>query len=153
MGEGFASNWDKRHTIVVVWAVQGSVGAYLGIGVGIHKKIELAFQLWDDLAPEMGWERSCCSARRRNEMVFPCLDGLLGNVASMIIGWYKLVIHVGFLDSLFILFGCLVVEYLACWHYSTCFHSLECRAAGTYHFSFRLVFGGFHPDGVGAGMV
>ena len=57
MGKRFTSYWYEGHAIVVVRAVQGGVGTYLGIGVGIHEEIELAFHLWDSLTPEMGWER------------------------------------------------------------------------------------------------
>jgi hypothetical protein len=49
--------------------------------------------VWDELAPQVEWKFVGCAADDSNEVVFPCLYGLFGDIAAVVIRWDKLVCH------------------------------------------------------------
>ena len=59
-----------------------------GVGIGLTQEVELSFHVWNELAPKVEWKFVGCAAEDSNEMVFPCLYGLFGNVAAMVIRWH-----------------------------------------------------------------
>ncbi len=58
----------------------------------------MAFHLGYGLAPQMERKGVRCSTEDTEKVIFPSLDGLFGQVATMVVGWDKLVVHVSGLD-------------------------------------------------------
>ena len=56
----------------------------------------------DELEPQVEGEGGSGAAEDGDEMVLPKLDGFFGNVAAVIIRWYKMVSHYGGMYCLFI---------------------------------------------------
>jgi hypothetical protein len=55
----------------------------------------LAFDLGEKLAPKMHRHGGQASAEYAEHVVLECLDGLLGKVAAMVVGWGEFVCHLG----------------------------------------------------------
>ena len=55
----------------------------------------MPLSLRDGLAPEVEQESLNCAANDDDEVVFPSLQGLLGDVATMVVGRNELIHHVG----------------------------------------------------------
>ena len=63
--------------------------------VRLLEEEELPFCLRDGLAPEVEQESLGYAAKDTDEVVFPCLEGLLGDVAAMVVGgtsWYVMLV-------------------------------------------------------------
>ena len=71
-------------------------------------------------------------------MIFPKLDSLLGDVASMVVGGNELVGHAGGDDGGLVLGGCFVVEDLVFWVEAGRAHAGDGICAGGNHGVFGL---------------
>ena len=151
--EGFHADGDEGECRVVVWAVEVCIGGYFWVHVALAEEEELAFRLGDDLAPQPKGESMGSAAEDRNKMVLPKLDRLLGDVAAVVVGRYKLVRHTGVCDGFFVLGRRFVVKNLVFGAQAGGSHSGEAAAAGSNHGILRFAREGFNPGCVGVDLV
>ena len=59
-----------------------------GVGIGLMQEVELSFHVWTELAPKVEWKFVSCAAEDSNKVVFPCLYGLFGHIAAVVIRWH-----------------------------------------------------------------
>ncbi len=109
------ANGDKWVAIVIVMVIHVCVGRDVRIGLQLTKEKQLTFDLGEKLAPKMHWHGGGASAEYADHVVLEHLDGLLGEVAAMIIRGDKFVCHLGEFSFGFVCKQCLVVEYLVSW--------------------------------------
>ena len=62
------------------------VGKMFWLDVVLKKKQDLLFGLWYGLAPAVRGKSCGHSTEDTNKMVFPSLDGLLGDISAVLIG-------------------------------------------------------------------
>ena len=93
-------------------AVKVLVRGDFGISAALTEEEELPFSRGDGLAPHVEGESTRCAAEESDKVVFPKLDGLLGDVAGMVVGWNELVGHAGADDSGLVLGGRFVIQNL-----------------------------------------
>ncbi len=86
-------------------------------------------------------------------MVLERLDGLLGKVATMVIGGDKFVCHLGEFDLGLVRERCLVVKYLVPWDDAASGHSRKCATAGKNEFALAVVLECLALGGVGVHVV
>ena len=84
---------DEGEGGVIMCAVQVCVGQDVGICVALAEEEELSLGLGDGLAPQAEGEGAGGAAEDGNKMILPELDGLLGDVAAMVVGGNELVSH------------------------------------------------------------
>ena len=142
------ANGDEGECRVAVWAVEVCVGGYFWVHVALAEEEELAFRLRDDLAPQAEGGSVSCAAEDRDEVVLPKLDRLLGNVAAVVVGRYKLVRHAGVCDGFFVFGRRFVIENLVFRAQAGGSHTGEAAAAGGNHGIFCFAREGFNPGRV-----
>jgi hypothetical protein len=76
-----------------MWPIEVSIGGDFGVCIGLAEEVELSFHVWDELAPQVERKFVGCAADDGNEVVFPSLYGLFGDIAAVVIWWDKLVCH------------------------------------------------------------
>ena len=103
--------------------------------------------MWYGLAPEVEREGVGGAAEHTNEVVLPRLEGLLRDVAAMVIWGHKLVCHVCLPDLVPVRRRDLVVEDLMGGDDALESHAGEALAAGKDEFAFGAVLHGFNPGG------
>jgi hypothetical protein len=81
------------------------------------------------------------------------LDGLLGQIALMVIWEGKFVCHHGEFDFGLVCKHCLVVEYLVSWDNAALGHLRKCMMAGENEFALAVILEGLAPGGVGVHVV
>ena len=113
----------------------------------------MAFGLGGDLVPEVLGERGYSAAQNTIKMIFPGLDGFFGDVATVIIWWYKLESRVGGFDFVAIESRDFVVEDLMLWLDALVFHLCEGAATCQNHLPLCFVFYWLHPSGVAVDVV
>jgi hypothetical protein len=113
----------------------------------------LTFDLGEKLAPKMHRHGGQASAEYADNGVLERLGGLLGNVATIVIGGDEFVCHLGEFNLGLIHKQCLVVKYLVPWDNAALGHSHKCATAGKNEFALTVVFEGLAPGGVGVHMV
>ena len=86
-------------------------------------------------------------------MFLPCLDGLLCEVATVIIWRRNLECHVGCPYLLPVCRQDIIVKDLLFWENSLVFYSVQCPASGQYHFYLYHVLHGFNPCGLSINFV
>jgi hypothetical protein len=69
-------------------SIEVSICGDPGVGIGLTQEVELPFHVWNELAPQMEWKFVRCAAEDSNEVVFPCLYGLFGHIAAVVIRWH-----------------------------------------------------------------
>ena len=84
----------------------------MGIGVGSAEKVEGGGGLLDEAIPEVKWEVRVCTGKTRNKVVFPCADGFLSGIGSMVVRGDKLVRYIFACHKLFEARRAFVVEEL-----------------------------------------
>ncbi len=84
--KGLHAYGDKWVAIVIVMAVHMCVGQDVGIGLQLAQEKQLTFNLGEKLAPKMRRHGGRAPAEHADHVVLECLDGLLGKVATMVIG-------------------------------------------------------------------
>ncbi len=72
--------------IVIVMAVHMCIGQDVGIGLRLAEEEQLRFDLGEKLAPKIHRHGGQASAEHADHVVLECLDGLLGQIAPMVIG-------------------------------------------------------------------
>ena len=113
----------------------------------------MALSLGDDLAPEVLGKGCCGATYDANEVVFPGLDRFFGEVATVIIGWYKLKSHVGGDDLVAIECRDFIVKDLMLRHDALLLHACEGAATCQDHFTLCFVFHWLNPGGVAVNVV
>jgi hypothetical protein len=117
------------------------------------KEKQLMFDLGEMLAPKMHRHGGRASAEYTDHVVVECLDGLLGKVASMVIGGDKFICHLGEFNLGLVCKQCLVVEYMVPWDDAALGHLGECVTAGKNEFALAVVLEGLAPGEVGVHVV
>ncbi len=92
---GLHAYGDKWVAIVIVMAIHMCVGQDSGIGLRLAKEKQLTFNLGEMLAPKIHRHGGQASAEYADHVVLERLDGLLGDVAMMVIGGGEFVCHLG----------------------------------------------------------
>jgi len=115
------------------------IGRDVGIGLQLAKEKQLTFDLGEKLAPKMYRHGGQASAEHADHVVLECLDGLLGQIAPMVIGGDKFVCHLGEFDLGLVRERCLVVKYLVPWDDAASGHSRKCATAGKNEFALAVV--------------
>ncbi len=151
--KGLHSYGDKWVAIVIVMAVHMCIGQDVGIGLRQAKEKHLVFNLGEKLAPKMHRHGGRASAEHADHVVLERLDGLLGQIAPMVIGGDEFVCHLGEFDFGFVCKQCLVVEYFVSLNDAVLGHSRECTTAGKNEFALAVILEGLAPGGVGVHMV
>jgi hypothetical protein len=151
--KGLHSYGDKWVAIVIVMAVHMCIGKDVGIGLQLAKEKQLTFNLGEKLAPKMHRHGGQAFAEHADHVVLERLDGLLGQIALMVIGGDKFVCHLGEFDFSFVCKQCLVVEYLVLWNDAASGQSRECTTAGENEFALAVILEGLAPGGVGVHVV
>jgi hypothetical protein len=113
----------------------------------------LAFDLGEKLAPKMHRHGGQASAEHADHVVLERLDGLLGQIAPMVIRGDKFVCHLGEFDFGLVCARCLVVKYLVLWDDATLVHSRKCKTAGKNESALTVILEGLIPGGVGVHVV
>ena len=113
----------------------------------------MPFHLWQHLTPEMEGESIGGSAEDAHKVILPSLDGLFGNVATVIIGRHQLICHACGLNFGSICFRNLIVQDLVGGDDSLYFHSHQGTSLRQDHLAFGPVFYRFHPSGVAVDVV
>ncbi len=96
--KGLHSYGDKWVAIVIVMAVHMCIGQDVGIGLQLAKEKQFMFDLGEKLAPKMHRHGGQASTEHADHVVLECLDGLLGQIAPMVIGGDGFVCHLGEFD-------------------------------------------------------
>jgi hypothetical protein len=151
--KGLHSYGEKWVGIVIVMAVHMCIGQDVGIGLQLAKEKQLTFDLGDKLAPKMHRHGGQASAEHADHVVLERLDGLLGQIAPMVIGGDEFVCHLGEFDFGFVCKQCLVVKYLVSWDNAALGHSRKCTTAGKNEFALAVILEGLAPGGVGVHVV
>ncbi len=86
-------------------------------------------------------------------MVLELLDGLLGEVAAMVVRGGEFVCHLGEFNFGFVCKRCLVVEYLVLWDDAALGHLHKCATAGKNEFALTFILECLAPGGFGVHMV
>ncbi len=123
VGSGLHSYGGKWVAIVIVMAVHMCIGQDVGIVLQLAKEKQLTFNLGEKLAPKMHRHGGQAFAEHADHMVLECLDGLLGQIAPMVIGRDEFICHLGEFDFGFVCKRCLVVKYLVMWDDAALGHS------------------------------
>ncbi len=100
--KGLHSYGDKWVAIVIMMAVHMCIGRDVGIGLRLAKEKQLTFNLGDKLAPKMHRHGGQASAEHADHVVLERLDGLLGQITSMVIRRDEFVCHLGEFDFGFV---------------------------------------------------
>jgi hypothetical protein len=95
MDKDLHADGDKWVVIVIVMAVHVCIGRDVGIGLGLAKEKQLTFVLVEKLAPKIHQHDGRASAEYADHVVLECLDGLLGEVAAMVVEGDSFVCHLG----------------------------------------------------------
>ncbi len=117
------------------------------------KKEKLAFDLGQQLAPQVNGHGQSASAEDANEVIFECLNRPFGHVAAVAAGGDKFVGHAGCLNGHFVLRLRLVVKYLMFGDDTAPAHPCQCTHAGEDEFAAGLVAHCFGPQRVAVNVV
>ncbi len=151
--KGLYAYGDKWVAILIVMAVHMCIGQDVGIGLQLAQEKQLPFNLREKLAPKMHRHGGQASAEHIDHVVLKHLDGLLGKVATMVIGGDKFVCHLGEFNFGLVCKQCLVVGYLVSWDNAALGHLRECTTTGKNEFALAVILEGLPPGGVGVHMV
>jgi hypothetical protein len=113
----------------------------------------LTFDLGEKLAPKMHRHVGQASAEYTAHVVLECLDGLLGKVATMVIGGDEFVCHLGEFNLGLVRERCLVIKYFVPLDNAMLGHSRKCAMEGKNEFVIAVVLEGLAPGGVGVHVV
>jgi hypothetical protein len=108
----------------------------------------LTFNLGEKLAPKMHRHGGQASTEHADHVVLEHLDGLLGEVATMVIEGGELICHLGEFDFGLVCKQCLVVEYLVSWDNAVLGLLRECTTAVENEFALAVILEGLAPGGV-----
>ena len=86
---------DKWVEIITVMAIHMCIGQDVGIDLQLAKEKQLTFNLGEKLAPKMHRHGGQASEGHDDHVVFERLDGLLGKVATNVIGGKEFLSHLG----------------------------------------------------------
>jgi len=85
--------------------------------------------LWEQLVPQVEWEVFVSAAKPSYEMIFKCVDGAFGNIATMDVLQHQLKINIHCCKEVLEGSGCFVVQVLKAWSKSSptevCMEHLE----------------------------
>ncbi len=109
--KGLHAYGDKWVAIVIVMAAHMCVGQDVGIGLQLAQEKQLTFDGGEKLAPKMQRHGGQVCAEHADHVVLEHLDGLLGKVATMVIGGDKFVCHLGEFNFGLVCKQCLIVKY------------------------------------------
>ncbi len=90
---------DKWVAIVIVMVLHMCIGQDVGIGLRLAKEKHLTFDLGEKLAPKVHRHGGQASAEHADHVVLEHLNGLLGQIAPMVIGGDGFICHLGEFDS------------------------------------------------------
>ena len=105
----------------------------------MSKKEKLAFDLGQQLAPQVNGHGQCASATDANKVIFECLNHPFGHVAVVVIRGKEFVGHAGCLNGRFVLRQRLVVKYLMFGDDTMLAHPCQRTRAGKDEFAAGLV--------------
>ncbi len=151
--KGLHSYGDKLVAIAILMALHVCIGQNVGVGLQLAKKKQLTFDLGEKLAPKMHRHGGRASAEHTDHVVLERLDGLLGQIAPMVIGGERFMCHLGEFDFGLVCKRCLVVEYLVLWDDAVLGHSCKCTTVGENEFALAVILEGLAPGGVGVHVV
>jgi hypothetical protein len=134
-------------------AVHMCVDQDVGIGLQLAQEKQLSFNLGEKLAPKMQRHGGQASTEHADHVILERLDGLLGKVAMMVIGWDEFICHLCEFNFGLVCKRCLVVEYLVSWDDAVLSHLRECATAGENEFTLAVILEGLAPGGVGVHVV
>ncbi len=117
------------------------------------KEKQLTFDLGEKLAPKMHRHGGQASAEHADHVVLEHLDGLLGQIAPMVIVGDEFVCHLGEFNFGFECKQCLVVEYLVSWNDAALGHLRKCMTVGENEFALAVILEGLAPGGAGVHVV
>ncbi len=100
--KGLHSYGGKLVAIVIMMAVHMCIGQDVGIGLRLAKEKQLTFNLGEKLAPKMHRHGGRASPEHADHVVLERLDGLLGQIAPMVIGRDEFVCQLGEFDFGFV---------------------------------------------------
>ncbi len=151
--KGLHAYGDKWVAIVVMMAVHMCIGQDVGIGLQLAQEKQLLFDLGEKLAPKMHRHGGRASAEHADHVILERLDGLLGKVATMVIGGDEFICHLGEFNFDLVCKRCLVVMYLVSWDDAALGHLRECPTAGENEFALAVILEGLAPGGIGVHVV
>ena len=114
---------------------------------------DLSLRLGYCLTPEVDRGSFRRSAHNANEVFLPCLDGLLFQVATVIIWWNNMEFIVVCPDFFPVCRRYPIFEDLVYWKNSLVFDSGQCPVSVQDHFSLCIVIYGFNTGGVSINFV